>query len=645
MRNRVIGALGVWLTGVGLALAQQAPEFQPARGFYYPSAPPIATPGGMRPQQPMYQTPYPAQGYPRSYPQVYPQGYSLSYSQGYQQGYQQAYAQGSQQAYPPPMYYPQAQQLRPLPSAASPIQSASYTTAGPVGVPSLMPPIPGTKIVALDSSKLTMPKAEDELPPQPEPEKLHHPETNPPPLLPQTNAASTAPAPEPVSSEVVDSGKKKAVSDVQTRTETASVSTCDNHEPGRKKWKLFRWLRKEKVAKAEVVHDDEGSVVAPAREKKRLSLWGKKDREASADVVCDDGGCMGEPVKERKRLLGKKSRTYDYADEECPTCYGSNESDDCSPHFWFAADYLAWMSKKGKIDVPLVTNGTTVVLGNDRIDYDLQQGGRLRTGYLFNDCWAIESSAFALFQRNVSQGVGSDAAGNPPLSRPFVDALTGTASAVPVSAPGVASGGVFFESSSRLYGGDINLERTICCKDHLFVSLLAGFRYLRLEEDLSVNQRTNVGMGGSFSAHDFVGDDDTFYGGQVGLSSGLLLGRVYIGASARAALGVTQQLGRFEGATVTTIPGVSSTVGPALLVTPGRRFDDDLTYVGEGQLEFGYQLTPHVSAMLGWNLLYWNRVARPGDQLSNVINRTPGQDLVSTSFWSQGLTATLGIRF
>src|SRR5437588_709818 len=93
MRNGFRQALGAWLIGTGLTLAQ-AQEFHPAQGFNYPGAPQVYSPTA-----PMMQAP-PAP------PAVYPQ---YQYQQGYpQQAYYQQPANYSMGYRPYPYYPPQA---------------------------------------------------------------------------------------------------------------------------------------------------------------------------------------------------------------------------------------------------------------------------------------------------------------------------------------------------------------------------------------------------------------------------------------------------------------------------------------------------------------------------------------------------------
>jgi len=80
-------------------------------------------------------------------------------------------------------------------------------------------------------------------------------------------------------------------------------------------------------------------------------------------------------------------------------------------------------------------------------------------------------------------------------------------------------------------------------------------------------------------------------------------------------------------------------------------------------LTLGYDLTPRLKATVGYTLLYWTNVARPGDQIDlNVDPRQfppvnplqpppptataqPAFALHTSDFWAQGLNVGLDYRF
>jgi hypothetical protein len=73
-------------------------------------------------------------------------------------------------------------------------------------------------------------------------------------------------------------------------------------------------------------------------------------------------------------------------------------------------------------------------------------------------------------------------------------------------------------------------------------------------------------------------------------------------------------------------------------------------------------VTPQVKLLLGYTFLYVSDVARPGDQVDRVVNRTtlpssqafnpfaggparPSFSFTGSDFWSQGVSFGIGLRF
>ena len=114
----------------------------------------------------------------------------------------------------------------------------------------------------------------------------------------------------------------------------------------------------------------------------------------------------------------------------------------------------------------------------------------------------------------------------------------------------------------------------------------------------------------------------------------------------------------------TTLLNTGSTLPGGLLVLPsnsGRHANDVFAMLPEGSFELGLRLSDRVNVSLGYSFLYWTRVARPGDQLNQTVNPTqlptspafvpnsgatqPALVLTDRTFWAQGLSAGLALRY
>lgn len=129
------------------------------------------------------------------------------------------------------------------------------------------------------------------------------------------------------------------------------------------------------------------------------------------------------------------------------------------------------------------------------------------------------------------------------------------------------------------------------------------------------------------------------------------------------ALGDAHQEVRIAGSTVFTDPVGNSVRQPGgLLALPtnmGSYSRDKFAVVPELGINVGRQLTDHLRVYVGYNLLYWSSVVRPGDQIDFVVNPTqlptpagpgvlvgparPAFSFRDTDFWAQGVN--LGVEF
>jgi hypothetical protein len=358
----------------------------------------------------------------------------------------------------------------------------------------------------------------------------------------------------------------------------------------------------------------------------------------------------------------------------CPvqdTCSGRCSAGFCCPDAepeakcWGRADYLLWWLKDGALPVPLVTAGgtfsgnrltgapgSTVLIGSSDIDFGAFSGGRVTGGSWLDSDHMIgfEMSGFLFEGRSVFEGVGSDAGGNPTLSRPFVNAQTGQAQGFVISAPRVAAGEFALHADSRLWGGEANLRLNLDRDESFHLDLLCGFRHLGMNELLLMDQRLDPlapGSGnGNLTFRDRFYTNTMFYGAQAGLEAEYREGGLSVAAVGKLAMGTSQE--RVDATSF------------GLLVQPtnhGRSSAGAFAVVPEVDLRLGYQLTQGIQGFIGYDFLYWSNVVRPGDQIDRVVNVSqiggaplsgpghPARSVQETDFWAQGLSFGLQLRF
>jgi hypothetical protein len=355
--------------------------------------------------------------------------------------------------------------------------------------------------------------------------------------------------------------------------------------------------------------------------------------------------------------------------------------------FWVNAEYLLWFTRAqaapalvtfSPLGTPVTQSGVLgapgTTLADSHFNNNPVSGGRFGAGFWFPNCnsWGIDANYFFLGQQSGSQTFSGN--GDPQISRPVTDALTGTPIAELVTFPGLVTGSVVVNDYSRLWGADTNLRKRICCGCNYWLDILGGYRYLNLTEGISVTENLNiVNPDGSFGGNIIVQDSfrtvNSFNGGQLGLQGQYHFGRRwFVGGSFKMAMGNVHETVDINGSTTFsgfTGPGVINGTRPGgLLALPtniGEYTANHFAILPEVGIKVGVDLTQHLQAYVGYDFLYISNVVRPGDQIDTVINRSqlpnvtvpgtpplvgPARPTVlfrTTDYWAQGMS--FGLRY
>ncbi len=357
--------------------------------------------------------------------------------------------------------------------------------------------------------------------------------------------------------------------------------------------------------------------------------------------------------------------------------------------FWTIADDTAppLVSTSPQFAAGILGPDTTVTFGDD-IGFSSFRGGRVSLGYWFSpsEQFGMEGSFFILNQQKRVHVDGS--AGDPLYARPFYNALTNqedselVSALNPLTGTNGLSGSVQVENVARLLGADLNFRGNLlscttkrCNSWH--VDGIAGFRYLRLDESLTITENLQVqdlppdlanrGLpaGGTIYLQDRFAALNNFYGAQIGLLTELRIKRWFVNLTGKIAFGATQQQVSISGTTTFGIPGAPSQTYPAGLLAQGTNsgthYRTVFSIAPEFGVNLGYQLTDHCRLYVGYDILVWTNVARPGRQIDRNVNPSqlptvngPGQLVGAprpayvnqdSTFWAQGLVAGLEWRF
>ncbi len=319
------------------------------------------------------------------------------------------------------------------------------------------------------------------------------------------------------------------------------------------------------------------------------------------------------------------------------------------------------------LDVP----GTTLLVGGRALSNQEIAGGRFTIGRAMNTEQTIgfEVTYFFLGSRSNSVIIADQ-----PNSRvraiglPYVDAATGENAVFSLVAPGTSTGSVYLTTTTRMQGVEANGVANLINGQHLKLNGLVGYRYLQVNEGLTIEQMRY--SGNTFGPiYDQFDGHNQFNGGQLGLQADLSHGIVYCEVSGKVALGRVSQVVKIEGATnhYTQLPGGALSLAQyqggvyALSTNIGRYSQSNFAVVPEGTFKVGIKLSESGRFYVGYNFLYLSSAVRPGDQVDRTLNSAliptlnpagsltgpdrPLAPLTRSDFWAQGLIIGLETRY
>jgi len=360
---------------------------------------------------------------------------------------------------------------------------------------------------------------------------------------------------------------------------------------------------------------------------------------------------------------------------------------------WTKGNYLPPLVTTSPIGTPQAQAGrlpvsatTEILFGDQRVDDGQRNGGRINVGYWLIDgeFLGIEGQYFTLEQATTQFGALSQFSSDPGaqiLARPFmnVDPLlpTPTEDAAIVAfpngfvspiGPGTLDGFVTVRTTSGLQSAGALLRRLVWIDFTMQrrVDLLMGYRFLRIDDSVTINdQSTFIPDGGgdnvTFASQDQFSARNLFNGGEIGLKAQGHHGRLSVELIAKCAFGNNQQLTYINGYNSTTVgadPPVDGTGG--LLAQPtnmGNHERNVFAILPEANANLKWDVTCNIRATLGYTFLYINRVQRSGNAIDLDVNPTQfdGGTLVGTAapafvgtddtWWAHGVTGGIEYRW
>ena len=358
------------------------------------------------------------------------------------------------------------------------------------------------------------------------------------------------------------------------------------------------------------------------------------------------------------------------------------EGQPADSHF-VQAEYLLWWANRGDIPVLATTSrdgtpgflgqpGTQSLLGPGAFGPNLRSGFRVRAGGWLDDCGlrGIDGSFF--FLGRTSTSFGADSAQYPTITRPFFAPNFNSEFGEIVAQPNLSSGRIDITSDSQLWGADINFRKGICRTCDRTTGWFAGYRYLDLNERLTIAESiTSTGplspdpVGTKVFVQDRFEARNRFHGAQVGGFWSNTQGKLDWDIRAGIALGVNQETLQIDGLQQRTRPGqLTQSFNGGLLATGpnlGTFSQSQFSVVPEVTTTVGYRATPNLRVYVGYNVLYWSNVIRPGDAIDRTVdvalvpnppagvaataNPRPLPIFRQSDFWAQGIQFGIELRW
>ncbi len=350
-------------------------------------------------------------------------------------------------------------------------------------------------------------------------------------------------------------------------------------------------------------------------------------------------------------------------------------------HIWFRGEALLWWTKGGQTPPLLTTSpastplaqagvlgqpGTSVLFGDQELNQGLHGGARITFGTWFGCCQenGVEFSYMILGEN--TQSFSDASMGNPILARPFFNTTTGAEDSHVIAFPNVANGTFNATSTENFDGAEVLFRRALVHGCDGRIDLLLGYRFDNLTDGMQIaDAATSSGNGGIAPAGTTINTLDIFHtrnnfnGGDLGFSTEWRRGRWTMETLLKMGIGDTQSQVQINGTTSVTANGSTTTANGGLLALPsniGTHDSNQFSVMPEIGLTLGCDVTEHLRARVGYTLLYWSNVARPGDQIDLNVDTNqfpppvatgekPQFVLHTSDFWAQGVNVGLDYRF
>ncbi len=186
------------------------------------------------------------------------------------------------------------------------------------------------------------------------------------------------------------------------------------------------------------------------------------------------------------------------------------------------------------------------------------------------------------------------------------------------------------KTSAGLSSTLTNMEGNVSWQAHRYLALLAGVRYMSLDDDLGMQFDTGLNFANVEAA-----SRNTLWGGQLGARGQVpvLTPDLLVGATVKAAYLHNSAKNQFN---------LIQQVGPSF---SAGDHDGQNTWAFELGMDVRYNIFSMVTVLAGYQGLWIRRIAHATDQIDRFNLATHGGDVRARSVWFHGPRAAIVIRF
>jgi hypothetical protein len=398
----------------------------------------------------------------------------------------------------------------------------------------------------------------------------------------------------------------------------------------------------------------------------------KKTATPQRSVVADEEA-MVEPIEPFGNPEG--------CDDEEFGCRGVNLRGFLAHRLWFRGESLLWWARGGNTPPLLTTStgsptlaqagvlglsSTQILFGDQELNTGLHAGTRLTFGVMLDRCDETGVEFQYLILGENTQTYSNASMGTPILARPFFNVATGAQDSQIIAFPNSFNGTFNATSTENFQGASAALRRAIVHGNDGRIDFLVGYRYLRLTDGLEIASAVNSSgtstvsaAGTNIAVTDAFHTRNDFNGADLGFSTQWHRNRWSFDTLLKVGIGQTRSRTAIIGSTTVSANGTSAFYSGGLLALPsnsGTFNAHQFSMVPEIGFTMAYDVTARLKASVGYTMLYWSNVVRPGDQID--LNLDPAQfppptatgtkpafALHTSDYWAQGVNLGLDYRF